>query len=53
MARKIPKGEVLSYATCDYGTEDSYDRFVAKEDLVLLTAEEFEKVRKGEEIEFK
>lgn len=52
MASKIQKGELLSYATCAYGEEDQYDRFVAKEDLVLMTKKEYDVLTKGGNITF-
>ena len=37
MNRIIKKGELLSYAFCDLGTEDKDGRFVAKEDIEVST----------------
>lgn len=31
----IPKGELLSYGFCEYGTEDDQDRHVARNDLLV------------------
>ena len=31
----IPKGELLSYGICEYGTEDDQDRHVARNDLLV------------------
>ena len=45
MKRIIKKGELLSYAFADLGTEDSNNRFVAREDIVVST----KKPKKDEE----
>lgn len=31
----IPKGELLSYGFCEFGTEDKNDRYVASNDLLV------------------
>ena len=31
----IPKDELLSYGFCEFGTEDSQDRYVARNDLIV------------------
>lgn len=36
----IPKGELLSYGFCEFGEEDEQGRYVAEEELVVLTKEE-------------
>lgn len=33
--RIIPKGELLNYGFCEFGTEDEQDRHVAREDLLV------------------
>lgn len=52
MAQKIQKGELLSYATCTYGEEDENDRYVAKEDLVIMTKKEYETLANGGKVDF-
>ena len=38
----IPKGELLSYGFCEFGEEDEQGRYVAEEELVVLTKEEYD-----------
>ena len=41
---KIPKGELLEWGVCKVGEEDSQGRWVAEDNLVVLTEEEYNRM---------
>lgn len=41
---KIPKGELLEWGVCKVGEEDSQGRWVAEDNLVVLTEEEYNRI---------